>query len=180
MPIRWIWAVVLTLGLAPGAAAQDSGRRPTVVDYFHALGFFEDPARDNSRMLNEALGAVVDIPNGYLYAVGDGAQGPLWVCVFRRTDRSHLVAVMSRSPDTDAYTDLRFYRAAGDGYAEVTESVLPEPVRGGWKYDLPRYGTTIRVRDEHGRPHHDLAWTGERFVRRPPADLHQRSSAVGP
>lgn len=152
------------------AAAQPAtrGERLTVVDYFHLLGSFEEHSRSHDWMLEERHGAVVDIPNGYLHAIGDGAQGPLWVCVFRRSDGTHLVGVKSQSPDTDEWVELRFHRLVDGRWADVTREVLPDPVRGDRRYDMPRYGTTIHVRDRAGRPLHDLAWTGERFVRRTP------------
>jgi len=167
---RWIPALALGMVMlgAPAAAQQAPPARLNVLDYFFLLRPFEGDTRSNRWMIDERNGAVVDIPNGYLRAIGDGAQWPLWICVFRRSDGGHLIGVKSLV-DGDEYTQLVFYRYVDREFINVSEAVLPEMVRPEWRYEMPRHGTTIHVSDEAGRAVYDLAWTGERFERRPPA-----------
>jgi hypothetical protein len=162
-------ALAATLAGGPLLAQQPAAPRLTVVDYFFLLRSFEGDTRSNRWMIDERNGAVVDVPNGYLHAIGDGAQWPLWICVFRRTDGSHLIAVKWHPSDAPEMTYLKFYRYIDREFIDASESVLPERVHDDRQYELPRRGTTIRVRDARNRPLYDLAWNGQRFERRPAA-----------
>jgi hypothetical protein len=164
---RWLSAALAggLITAAPPAVAQ----RLTVLDYFRLVDVFEDPAVTHDWMIDPRNGGVVDIPNGYLYAAGDGAQEPVWICVFRDRAGEQVIGVKMESADDQAYTTrLSFHRYRDGRLVEVTALVLPEPVNADWRYEMPRYGTTIHVRDRAGRPLHDLAWNRERFVHRAP------------
>ncbi len=115
-------------------------------------------------MLDTSNGAVVDIKNGYIHAAGDGAQTPIYVCLFKRQHGLPLVAVKSYEPDTREYTHLDFYEYKNGALVEVEKGVLPVKVNENFKYEMPRYGSTIEVRDQHGRKLYSLNWSGQRFV----------------
>jgi hypothetical protein len=60
-------------------------------------------------MLDPARGAVVDLKNGYIFALGAGAQTSIYVCMFKKIHGDYLVAVKSHDADTDEYTYPDFY-----------------------------------------------------------------------
>jgi hypothetical protein len=45
----------------------------------------------------------------------------------------------------------------------VTKSVLPAAADEGLEYEMPRYGTTIEVKDKRGKRLYNLAWEGDGF-----------------
>jgi len=107
---------------------------------------------------------VLDKKNGYIYAVGDGAQTPIYVCLFKRRHGLPVIVVKSHEPDTRDYTHLDFYEYKNDTLVEVKKGVLPVKVNENFKYGMPRYGRTIEVRDQHGRTLYSFNWSGQRFV----------------
>jgi hypothetical protein len=139
----------------------------TILDYYLLLPdkYFEANKEQRVKwMLDPHRGAVVDIANGYIYAPGDGAQTGLYVCLFKRTRGRAVVAVKSHPSDTHEYTDLHFYEYRNGALTEVTETVLPVKVNEHLKYNLPRYGKAIGVRDRRGKKMYSLVWSGQRFV----------------
>jgi hypothetical protein len=148
------------------SAAQSSSPR-TVLDYYLLLPerYFEANKEQRVKwMLDPTRGAVVDIKNGYLYAPGDGAQTAIYVCLFKRLHGLPLIAVKSHDPDSQGYTHLDFYEHKNGALVEVKKGVLPVKVNENFKYEMPRYGRTIEVRDQRGRKLYSLNWSGRRFV----------------
>ena len=138
----------------------------TVLDYYLLLPdkYFE--ANEEQRvkwMLDPKRGAVVDIKNGYIFAPGDGAQASVYVCLFKRSAGSPLIAVKTHEPDTDQFTYLDFFEYKRGTLVEVKEDVLPVRINKEFKYKMPRYGRSIEVRDQRGRKIYNLTWTGRRF-----------------
>lgn len=131
--------------------------------------YFEaDRDQRTTVLLDPKRGSIVDIPNGYLYAQGDGAQGSLWVCVFKRPDRSYLMTVKFQPPE-EARPTLDFYEWR-DGRLQPVERkrVLPVTFDGRLTYQMPRQGRTIKVVARDGTRLYDLTWTGTKFEKRQP------------
>lgn len=158
----------------PGKArAQSTPDAPKNVLEFYKLlpdKYFEvDREQRTTVLLDPKRGSIVDLSNGYLYAQGDGAQGSLWVCVFKRPDRSYLVVVKSHPGDTDALTSLDFFEFRENRLQTVQpKAVLPVAVNSRLTYQMPRQGRTIRVLAPDGTRIYDLTWTGTKFEKRPP------------
>ncbi len=175
--IVWSISAVLLAGLASGAAALARPATPprTVVDYYLLLPseYFGGLANEGSRqerlrILRDFKGSLVDTRNGYLYLEGDGAQESLTVCLFRRPDRSYLIAV-NANEDSDGGWDpsLDFYLYRNGHLVNVTRSTLLRRFSKKLGYKLPRYGTTIKVITEAGETVYELPWVNGRFrVRR--------------
>jgi len=88
----------------------------------------------------------------------------LEVCLFKRTDGSYLVAVNGIEPPDDVWTPwLEFLTYQKGRWVDVTEATLPRWFSKQLGYELPRYGTTIRVVTESGKRVYDLVWTRGRF-----------------
>ena len=159
-------ALFTILNLQPSIQGHQSSKPHTVLDYYLLLPekYFEaDKEQRVKWMLDQKHGAIVDIKNGYIYARGDGAQTSIYVCLFKRTDRSYLIAVKSHDSDMDEYTHLDFYVYENGRLRDVSKAVLPVSVNEELRYAMPRYGTTIKVSSKKGRKMYDLTWVRNRF-----------------
>lgn len=164
--LLFVTFTVLVTSIATTAQSRHSSHPHTVVDYYMLLPdkYFE--ANQDQRlhwMLDPKRGAIVDIRNGYLYAPGDGAQGDIYTCIFKRFDGTYLVAVNYNDKDGVFETFLDFFVWERDHLTNVTKSVLPAPFSKNLFYELPRHGTTIRVTDTSGKPLYDLVWNRRAF-----------------
>lgn len=159
--------LIVLLALFHSISAAQSSDPKTVLDYYVLLPdkYFEANKEQRVEwMLNPGRGAVVDIKNGYIYAPGDGAQTSVYVCLFKRTQGAPLIAVKSYESDTQDYTHLDFYEYKNGALVEVKKGVLPVKLNENLKYEMPRYGTTIKVSDQRGKRMYSLNWSGSRFV----------------
>jgi len=141
---------------------SQSTQSKTVKDYYLRLPkkYFE--ANQEQRvnwMLNPKRGAIVDIKNGYLYAAGDGAQTDIYVRLFKRPDGAYLIAVKTHAGDTEALTYMDFYLHKDGQWMDQTKLVLPIKINDEFRYEMPRYGSTIKVTNKRGKRLYDLIWT---------------------
>jgi hypothetical protein len=164
--VAWGLAAVLA-GMVLGGTAVSAARSKaprTVVDFYLLLpgSYFEI---DRRSLLDPKYGAIVDIKNGYLRTWHDGAQVQLNVCLFRRPDRSYLVAVSGNYGDLSASWApfLCFYVYQSGHLVDVTKATQPAGFDENLEYDLPRYGTTITGFNEAGKRIHHLVWRNGRF-----------------
>jgi hypothetical protein len=148
--------------LCPAQTSQPK----TVLDYYKLLPdkFFEaDRTQRINWMLDPKRGAIVDSKNGYLYAPGDGAQTDIYLSLFKKRAGGYLAAVKYYDSDTQDFTHLEFYVYRDGSWTEVTKSVIPVKISDELKYEMPRYGAAIRVKDKRGKRLYDLVWAGEKF-----------------
>lgn len=164
-------ALLLTgrIGRAQKSPVSTLTEPKTVVDFFTLLPsrYFggvlnEAKPRERLRLLNGAH-SVVDVKNGYLFAAGDGAQQSLTLCLFKRADKSYVIAVSDNDRVVfDPFLD--FYEYRNGRLRNITKSVLPVAYRSHLDYTLPRYGMTIHVTDSKDRPVYNLVWKQDHFV----------------
>ena len=150
-------------------------QRLNVIDYFVRLppNMFEAPAR---AWLPNCT--VIDKQNGYMRCTGDGAQPNFEIALFRYRDpaRAGLLAICSGELEGADSLILNFFQLGADGKMHKTpRSVFPvgdsviSAVDGGleyknWRFELPRHGKTILVRDQRsGEILHKVTWNGEKF-----------------
>lgn len=153
----------------------------TALDGFLTIpGVFESedanaPSREHRLfLLRRKFGrGIVDLPNGYITMRGDGAQSDVTVCLFRSPDGTALYARgNSRVGEMDQYNRnaVRFYRHTRGRWTEVTDTILPIAQRDAHDFHLPRYGTTIEVREPKigcdGKVLFNLDWKDGGFRRR--------------
>jgi hypothetical protein len=165
---KWT-AVLLVIQpiIQPTAGAES--KRQTVVDYF--LRMQVGSALEVSPKDLVANMDVVDIANGYLHVVGDGAQASLQVALFRYTDDRPLLAVYLESdPEVDGTSVgcLSFWELGPNGkMKQIADHNLPyreqiDGVKMGI-FKLPQKGNTIAVLDSQGRVRSRYAWNGTSF-----------------
>jgi hypothetical protein len=149
----------------------------TIVDYVAQLPphTFEGTVEQTLSFIRHD-GTIIDKKNGYISCKGDGGQGDFEVALFRYSDRRPLIAVSTGSTDGENWTYLEFFAPGVDGkMRKMPSSIFPiadagrtdsGEVSGKWRFELPRYGKTIVVRQPRsGKILHKITWTGEKFVK---------------
>jgi hypothetical protein len=164
--LRTVFIIVVAVVGAQLASAQ-TANPSTVRDYFLLLPdkYFEvTPEKRAKWMLDSKAGAIVDVKNGYLRAIGDGAQMSIIVCLFKKHDGTYIIGVDAVSWEGADYSRLNFYRYDSGKFIDVTKSIVPVALPQEHWYEMPRYGTTIRVGTQKHRHLYDLVWSGRRFL----------------
>ncbi|AEP11792.1 hypothetical protein Cabther_A1038 [Chloracidobacterium thermophilum B] len=176
----WLWS--------PDVAGQDTAEqkaalknrasRPsrgrTLDEYFLAIPDSYLPSVPRARrrtLLRPEHVTVRDERNGYLQIAGDGARPTVTVAKFRRSDGTYLIAVTA---DYEMGSECWLLDEQPGGFVDVTRNLIPDYRRcedfeaaDCHVYELPRYGTTIVVKDGAGRERYRLGWRGNRFERLP-------------
>jgi hypothetical protein len=156
-------AVVLAV-LGDAAVSAPRAKSPrTVVDYYMLLpdDYF---VIDRRSLLTSKYSSIVDIRNGWLRTGCDGGQVCWTICLFKRPDGSHLVAVSSNyASDGDWEPSLSFLTYQKGRWVDVTKATLTRRFSEKLGYELPRYGTTIKVVTAADKRVYDLVWTRGRF-----------------
>lgn len=66
--------------------------------------------------------------------------------------------------DPSATDTLRWFVVDENGWTEVTDSIMPEPLDRDLRYTLPRHGTTILLfRRGASEPFRKWEWSGDGF-----------------
>jgi hypothetical protein len=148
-------------------------KRRSVIDYFYMLpsiGIGYPATRQEKReLLQPENHPIIDVRNDYLLVHPDSSPAQQ-IVVFRAPGKADLLAV-SRPDYKSDYNFLALYRLQNGKLRDVTRQVLPRPTRiNKFLYELPRFGTTIRVfsydLDTQSRRHaYSLRWHKGRFVK---------------
>ena len=168
MILRTLLLVVVG-ALSPQLINAQTSQPHTVRDYYLLLPdkYFEADAEQRVKwMLNPKRGAIVDTKNGYLLAPGDGAQMSLVVCLFKNHDGTYTIGVDASYSEDLTYSRLNFYHYVNGNFVDVTKSIVPVALPEEHWYEMPRYGTTIRVATQKRRHLYNLVWNGRRFSKR--------------
>lgn len=161
--------------LAAGITVAEERQKASILDYFAQLPprTFEGTASEMLRFVRRP-GTIIDQKNGYIRCEGDGGQGDFEVALFRYSDGRPLIAVSTGSTEGENWTYLEFFSPGVDGKMHrMPGSIFPiadsgRDESGGssgkWRFELPRYGKTILVRNPHsGKILYKITWTGEKF-----------------
>ena len=178
-------AAAPALGQRPAAGASSGARagQPKTVREFFALlpqKYFtlegcvnkltkKNCDRARAEYLKRHL-KVEDVARGYMRGDCDGAQSCFQMALFKRPDGTYVVGLTtSLAGDESSY----FLEYKGGGWHDVGRRVVP----GYGKdkvYELPRYGTTVKVYEnnglegneysERGPKLYDLAWANGTFT----------------
>ncbi len=190
-PTRFVTGVGLLLGVwlwSPDVAGQNTAeqkatlkngvsrhsRGRTLDEYFLAIPDSYLPSVPRARrraLLRPEHVTVRDERNGYLQIAGDGARPTVTVAKFRKSDGTYLIAVTA---DYEMGSQCWLLDGSPGSFVDVTRNLIPDYRRCDdfeaadcHVYELPRYGTTMVVKDGEGRERYRLAWRGNRFERLP-------------
>lgn len=169
----------------PTSTPQQNGEPRTVRDYINLLpekyftleGCDRATDKDCKKARAEYLKSfteVEDLANGYFKGGCDGAQSCIEMAIFKRPDNTYLVGVATSG---EMINDFYFLDYAGGRWEDVSATAVPEYSKKNW-YELPRYGTTMKVYakkiteqgddyeiSEKGKLLYSLAWKEGKFTK---------------
>jgi len=166
-----VFVVLLLSPLISTSLRGAEQKPPSIVDYFLLLpqDYFENPPQSWLTFLRQPKAGVVDVGNGYMACIGDGAQPEFEVALFRYRDRRPLLAICQGELEGPDSVHLDFFEIGPDGKMKKTRrSIFPVgdsgSDKGNWRFQLPRNGRTILVRTKgSGKIQRKLMWNGEKF-----------------
>jgi hypothetical protein len=175
-------ALEITVGFDQEQSAFIGKAEPqetSIIDYLVQLPMrtFEAPSLDTLRFLRGKRGTVIDKKNGYIRCLGDGGQGDFEVALFRDRNGRPLLVVSTGNTEEGKWTFLQFFDLGTDGKMDrLPDSIFPlaDSGRGDddgqgsrkWRFELPRYGKTILVRNPtSGKTLRKITWNGEKFLK---------------
>ena len=152
-------------------AAQ--AQRRSVIDYFVLLPWlgigYQGTRQEKRRLLQAENHPIIDVPHDYLLVHPDSSPAEQ-IAVFRSRHQGDLIA--DSLPDFQSdYNNFTLFRLQNGRLRDVTRQMLPMPPETDhFLYELPRFGTTIRVFrfdiEKPSRRHvFDLQWRGGHFVK---------------
>jgi hypothetical protein len=162
---------VATLSAARQPAPAQSSPPKNIRDYFLLLpDKYAGISRAERQNFLRRADPLIDIANGYM-SYQEYAESTTTIALFKRPDKSYLVGISfsgsvlnKKTEDIEDISTLSLLRYDNGRWTDVTSDVLPVAVRKELLYELPREGTTIKVRRSDGTKVLDLLWRGDKFV----------------
>ncbi|MBS1792566.1 MAG: hypothetical protein JSS81_01860 [Acidobacteria bacterium] len=170
--------LILLICLSALAAGAQTGQPRTVREFFNLLPqkYFAlegcEPAKDRNcekarREYVENYLEVEDKSNGYWKSGCDGAQSCLTMALFKRPDRTYIVALKVENEDLSTNYFLEYKNGR---WTDIGAQSVPKFSRNNI-YELPREGTTVEVfarnksdaAEEKGEKLYDLVWKNGKF-----------------
>ena len=164
-------ARTLFAGLACAAIAtlQAPVAAETVADYFLALPpqvFHEGTPAELLEIMKRGEGeSVVDTKNGFLRLEGDGAQVSLQVVLFRYEDERPLIVVAWGELEEPNFTRLMLFEERNGKLVVARRGIFPVADSPKLRFELPREGRTVIVRDATGTTVSQWTWKGDKFAK---------------
>jgi hypothetical protein len=129
----------------------------------------EDLARERKEYLESFL-EIEDTKNGFMQCGGDGSQERFKMALFKKPDATYIVGLYVFGEWGEKYYFLEYRDRK---WKNVSLTMVPG-YRRSYIYQMPRYGTTIRVFErknfsaeydfgEKGRKLYDLVWKSGKF-----------------
>lgn len=161
MKLVRILSLFTLLTLAVSAAPK------SIADYFSGIppqDFTEGTPTQLLAIIKRGEGKnLLDAKNGYMRLEGDGAQVSLQIVLFRFADKEPLLAVAYGILEEPEFTHVSFFTEKNGKMILANRAILPVPDSKERRFELPRFGRTITVRDPKGAPLSKYTWDGERF-----------------
>ena len=149
--------------------AEPTMAKDSISDYFLRLPASEflegTPAQLLGYIKNNAQGTI-DTKNGYIFFQGDGAQVSLQAALFRFPDGQPLLAVTYGFLEEPNFTQLDFFLEQDGKMVRTKRMPFPVPRDGSHlRFELPRTGRTIVIKNPSGRVLTRATWNGSCFVK---------------
>ncbi len=146
--------------------------------YFNLEGCFRDDDKDCRKARAEYLNnykEVEDIKNGYFKGGCDGGQSCIEMALFKRPDKSYVIALATFSEGMEDNYFLDYKKGV---WTDISQKIVPE-FKKDKRYEIPRYGTTVKVFStkliekgddyeirEKDKNIYDLDWKGGKFLKK--------------
>lgn len=152
----------ITVLIASGSAATQS-----IVEYFLAIPrqtFTEGSPDELLAIIKRGeSGSFIDSKNGFMRLTGDGAQVSLQIALFRYDDKSPLLAVAWGELEQPDFTHLTFFHEKDGKMVVADRTILPVADSTKHRFELPRHGRTVTVRDAKSKVLSKWTWDGKHF-----------------
>jgi hypothetical protein len=146
------------------ASAADKG----IADYFLELppqDFETHPALLLERIRRgDARNSFIDSRNGFMYVQGDGELIQLEIALFRYANGRPLLAIASAEYADNNFSYLSFFTEKGSKMVPVNRAILPVGDSSDLRFELPRMGLTLIVRDSSGNVVSRWTWNRTSFI----------------
>ncbi len=156
-------SLFIALALSPVAAIGAS----TVTDYFLRIplqGFTEGSPQELVKIMQRGNG-LIDTKNGYFRLEGDGAQVSLQGALFRHEDKSPLLVVAWGHLEEADFTHLTLFKELDGKMVVANRKIFPVADSDDLRFELPRQGRTVIVRNAAGKEVSRWTWVKDAFVR---------------
>jgi hypothetical protein len=155
-------SLLITLALSPLAATA----APSITDYFlkiPAQGFTEGTPQELVKIMQRGSG-VIDTKNGYFELEGDGAQVSLQGALFRFEDERPLLVVAWGNLEEADFTHLTIFKEVKGEMVVADRKIFPVADSDNLRFELPRHGRTVVVRNASGKEVSRWTWVKDAFV----------------
>jgi hypothetical protein len=151
------------------ATMRSTAATDTVVDCFLGLPeqvFHQGTPSELLDIMKRGEGeSVVDNEHGFLRLQGEGGQVSLQVALLRFDDKRPLLVVAWGERDEAEFTHLTFFEEKNGRMAVARRSIFPVADSSELRFELPREGHTVTVRDATGTIVSTWEWTGDKFAK---------------
>ena len=134
-------------------------------DYFGALppqDFTKSAPSDLLQIIRSGGKNILDRPNGYMFLNGDRAQVSLQIALFRDASQRPFLAIAWGNMGGPDFTHLSFFTERDGRMVPAKRTILPVGDSDELRFELPRIGLTLVVRDSSGKVLSKWTWNGER------------------
>jgi hypothetical protein len=156
--------LLVALALLPLAAKA----APTITDYFLRIphqGFTEGTPQQLVQIMQRGEGrGLIDTKNGYFRMEGDGAQVSLQGALFRHEDKSPLLVVAWGNLEEPDFTHLTIFKEVKGKMVVANRKIFPVADSDTLRFELPRHGRTVIVRNAAGKEVSRWTWVKDSFV----------------
>jgi hypothetical protein len=146
------------------ASFQASAAEKGIADYFRELPQQEFTESSPSYLMESGLKRLIDSRNGYMFLEGNGAQVSLEIALFLYPNRQPLLAVAWGNYMEEAFTHLSFFTERNGRMVPFDRAILPVSDSGDLRFELPRKGLTVVIRDASGKVFSQWTWNRTRFT----------------
>jgi hypothetical protein len=158
--IRLAVVALFALPVFTSLAAQVTPK--DVLEFYLSLPkkYYEPDRNHRQELIREGSGRIIakDVKNGYLAISGDAGDPGVVVAIFKKADGQYVVGLNVYDEMTEHFYFLQY----GVVWRDVSSEIVPEYSKR-LKYELPRYGTTVKVTNSAGKKLYDLEWKQGRF-----------------
>jgi hypothetical protein len=114
--------------------------------------------------MESGLNRLIDSRNGYMFLEGNGAQGSLEIALFLYPNRQPLLAIAWGNYMEEAFAHLSFFTERNSRMVPFDRAILPVSDSGDLRFELPRKGLTVVIRDASGKVFSQWTWNRTRFT----------------
>ena len=157
---------IFALAICPVRSHAGQAAPKDVIEFYLAIPgkFYEPDVNHRQELIGEGSGRIIakDVKNGYLAISGDAGDPGIVVAIFKKPDGQYIVGLNVYDEMTEQFYFLQRDRGV---WRDISSQIVPGYSKR-LKYELPRYGTTVKVSDKSGKKLYDLVWNQGRFVKK--------------